>query len=73
MIASCLKLLGQYQTQTKIVNREEKSGEEFFKQFMLNINLALKHQNPQVRKEGEALYKVLYADYGDGLSKELVD
>jgi hypothetical protein len=40
---------------------------------MKNINLGLKHQNPQVRKEGEALFKLLYLDFGEILLKELVD
>lgn len=40
---------------------------------MKNINIALKHQNPQVRKEGEALFKVLYLDFGESLVSELVD
>jgi hypothetical protein len=38
-----------------------------------NINLGLKHQNPQVRKEGEALFKLLYLDFGESLINELVD
>jgi hypothetical protein len=35
--------------------------------------LGLKHQNPQVRKEGEALFKLLYLDFGESLINELVD
>jgi len=40
---------------------------------MRNINLALKHQNPQVRKEGEALFKCLYLDFGESIVSELVN
>jgi hypothetical protein len=31
----------------------------------------LRHQNPQVRKEGEALFKILYQEFGEKLDKEL--
>ena len=31
-----------------------------FKSFMNVINASLKHQNPQVRKECESLFKLLY-------------
>ena len=35
------------------------------------INSSLKHQNPQVRKEAEALFKLLYGEFGEKLEKEL--
>lgn len=31
------------------------------------INASLKHSNPTVRKEGEALFKVLYVEFGEKL------
>jgi len=67
-IASLLKLLGQFQQQTKIVDGKTNP---LFAQFLLCINRALRHQNPQVRKEGEALFKLLYLDFGEDLLKEL--
>lgn len=69
MIASCLKLLQQFQSQTRIVEKPS----DLYKSFVLNINRALKHQNPQVRKGGEALFKQMYIDFGEEFIKELVD
>lgn len=31
---------------------------------MAQINLALRHQNPQVRKEAEKLFRALYQEFG---------
>ena len=40
---------------------------------MDQVNLALRHQNPQVRKEAERLFKSLYSDYGQKLEAMLVN
>ena len=56
MIVSCLNLLSQFQLQTSLVTEVSK----FYQPFALNINKALKHSNPQVRKEGEALFKTMF-------------
>lgn len=32
----------------------------------------MKHQNPTVRKEAESLFKILYAEFGEKMDKELV-
>jgi len=37
------------------------------------INSSLRHQNPQVRKEGETLFKTLYAEFSDKLDSLLVN
>ena len=44
-----------------------------FNKFIECINEALRHTNPQVRKQGEALFKVLYLDFGDELFTKLVN
>ena len=40
---------------------------------MESINLALRHSNPQVRKEAEKLYATLYVSFGEVLESKLVD
>ena len=40
---------------------------------MENINKALRHSNPQVRKQAESLFKILYASFGDELIAKLID
>ena len=40
---------------------------------MDQINAGLRHSNPQVRKEGEKLFKTLYCDFGQTLEDKLVD
>jgi len=40
---------------------------------MDQINIALRHQNPQVRKEAEKLFKTLYNDFGQKLESMLVN
>ncbi len=58
LLASCLKLLAQFQSQTRLVTKPS----ALYDKYALNINRALKHQNPQVRKEGEALLMEGYTD-----------
>ena len=40
---------------------------------MAQINLALRHQNPQVRKEAEKLFRTLYQEFGQPLEARLVN
>lgn len=40
---------------------------------MTQVNTALKHSNPQVRKEAEKLFKTLYVEFGQELESHLVD
>jgi hypothetical protein len=40
---------------------------------MDQINTALKHSNPQVRKEAEKLFRTLYSDFGQKLEDMLVN
>ena len=47
LIASCLMLLSQFQQQTGLI--QAMTG-QFFIEYMDNINRALRHSNPQVRK-----------------------
>ncbi len=35
------------------------------------INSSLRHSNPQVRKEGEGLFKTLYLEFGEKLDAQL--
>lgn len=56
MIGSCLSLLSQFQIQTGLVT----ATSAFYKAYAINLNKALKHSNPQVRKEGETLFKTMY-------------
>ena len=37
------------------------------------INGSLKHTNPVVRKQAEALFKILYLAFGEGILEKLVD
>ena len=46
---------------------------QFFAEYMANINKALRHSNPQVRKQAETLFKILYASFGDQLIAKLVN
>ena len=69
MIASCLKLLLEFQSQTRLVT----TTSLLYAPYALNINRALKHQNPQVRKEGESLFKQMCIDVGESYGKELKD
>lgn len=36
------------------------------------INSSLRHSNPQVRKEGETLFKTLYGEFGEKMDSLLV-
>jgi vesicle coat complex subunit len=38
--------------------------EEILMKFMDQINAALRHSNPQVRKEAEKLFKAIYVELG---------
>lgn len=38
---------------------------ELFIKYMYCINEALRHTNPTVRKQGEALFKLLYLEFGE--------
>ena len=76
MISSCFKLLNQFQQQTKLLDKSLKTfaGQQvIFTRFMQVINCSLRHQNPQVRKEGEALFKTLYFEFGDKLDSLLTN
>lgn len=65
MIVSCLNLLNEYQNQSKILEFESLSQcAGLLDKFMAQINLALRHQNPQVRKEAEKLFRTLYQEFG---------
>jgi len=44
-----------------------------FAPFMALVNTALKNQNPQVKKQGEALFKTMYAEFGESVVKKLED
>ena len=68
MIVSCLNLLAQFQQQSALIT-DEKS--QYYAPFTLNVNRALKHSNPQVRRSGEALFKIMFATFGEAYSKEL--
>lgn len=41
--------------------------------FMDQINAALRHSNPQVRKEAEKLFKAIYVELGAQIESKLVD
>jgi len=43
-----------------------------FKKYMESVNDSLRHTNPTVRKQGEALFKVLYLQFGDVMLTKLV-
>lgn len=74
MIVSCLNLLNEYQNQSKILELESLGQcAELLEKFMAQINLALRHQNPQVRKEAEKLFRTLYSEFGQPLEAKLVD
>ena len=45
----------------------------FFPMYMHCINEALRHTNPTVRKQGEALFKVLYLEFGEVMLQKLVN
>ena len=69
MIVSCINLLAQFQLQTKIISEHS----QYYEQYSVCINRALKHSNPQVRKEGEALFKIMCTIIGDKYTKQLKD
>lgn len=69
MIVSCLNLLTQFQLQTQLVAYDS----EFYAPYSLNINRALRHSNPQVRKGGESLFKLMFNIFGEVYMKELKD
>ena len=69
LIASCLKLMTEFQQQTKIVDSMEVI---FFDKYLHCINEALRHTNPTVRKQGEALFKVLYLEFGEVMISKLI-
>lgn len=72
MITSSLGLLNEYQLQTQILS-PERDTPTLLKKFMDQINMGLKHSNPQVRKEAEKLFKTLYCSFGQQLEPLLVD
>jgi hypothetical protein len=63
MITSSLGLLNEYQLQTQILS-PERDTPTLLKKFMDQINMGLKHSNPQVRKEAEKVFKTLYCSFG---------
>lgn len=46
---------------------------KFYAPYASNINKALKHSNPQVRKEAEVLFKTMFATFQDAYTRELKD
>ena len=44
-----------------------------FNKYFESINESLRHTNPTVRKQGEALFKVLFEDFGEDLFGKLVN
>jgi hypothetical protein len=70
MIVSCLSLLAQYQLQTNLVASADSS---LYPLYANNVNRALKHSNPQVRKQGESLFRTMFASFQDAFTKELKD
>ena len=56
--------MNEYQQQTKLV---EAIDSPLFNKYMECINEALRHTNPTVRKQGEALFKILYIEFGEAL------
>ena len=45
---------------------------ELFIKYMYCINEALRHTNPTVRKQGEALFKLLYLEFGEAIVHKLI-
>lgn len=43
-----------------------------FEEYMTHLNTALRCQNPAVKKQGEALFKALYGEFGEAVVKKLV-
>ena len=72
MISACLGLLAEYQNQSKLLAPDQEN-DALLGKFMDQVNLALRHQNPQVRKEADKLFKTLYKDYGKKLEPMLVN
>ena len=63
LISACLGLLNEYQIQSRLLSPD--GGQEaLLGKFMDQVNLALRHQNPQVRKEAEKLFRTLYGAFG---------
>ena len=58
----------QFQQQTQLVKEKESF---LFNKYFECINEALRHTNPTVRRQGEALFKVLYLQFGDSLFSSL--
>lgn len=69
MIVSCLNLLNQFQLQTQLIVKDS----EFYKPYTSYINKGLRHSNPLVRKESEALFKTMFNMIGEEYAKELKD
>ena len=72
MISACLGLLAEYQNQSKLLAPDQEN-DVLLGKFMDQVNLALRHQNPQVRKEAERLFKTLYSVFGKKLEPMLVN
>lgn len=72
MILACLGLLNEYQVQSKLLAPDQ-GQDALLAKYMDQVNLALRHQNPQVRKEAEKLFKTLYSDHGQKLEAMLVN
>ena len=64
MWTSCLGLLTQLQTQSKLA---KKLDDEHLKKYMVVINVSLKHPTPSVRRAAEELFFTLYEDFGQSL------
>lgn len=71
LVVACLGLLADYQTQSGILAVPQAA--ELKDQVVAQINLNLKHSNPQVRKSAEKLFIVLYREFGQALEEQLKD
>ena len=56
--------MNEFQQQTKLVDTIDSP---LFNNYLECINEALRHTNPTVRKQGEALFKILYVEFGESL------
>ena len=68
MWSSCLGLITQLQTQSKLA---KKADDEHLKKYMVVINVSLKHPTPSVRRAAEELFFTLYEDFGQALESQL--
>ena len=49
----------------------EQMGGHLYDKYIACINEALRHTNPTVRKQGEALFKILFLQFGEALLSKL--